>query len=246
MCFTTIVEKLVRQLERLWWAPVEVLVFHAVSDLYDSRRNKRVDWSQTDVFKNHVRLLKSRYRFVSLDEAGRRLHRWCPRRERLAVLTCDDGYASVLDVLPFLESERVPVTLFVNPKYLDGVSRREGYAEEPQYMTHDQLWALTSEWVTVGMHGYAHDDATVQTAEEFELSVERCVEALQRHPRYIPFFAYTWGRHTEATQRMLWQKGIVPVGVDGNTNRHYHGMIDRRPMDSHYWNKIWNKMTNER
>lgn len=242
MRFSAIVNKIVRRLERLWWAPVEVMVFHAVSDKYDSRRNKQVDWSQTDDFTSHIRLLKSRYRFVSLDEADRRLHQRGCRRERLAVLTCDDGYASVLDILPFLESEEVPVTLFVNPKYLDGVSCREGYAEEPQYMTHNQLWSLTSKWVTVGMHGYEHDDATMQSVEEFEQSVERCEEALQSHPRYIPYFAYTWGRYTEATQLLLRQKGIVPVGVEGTPNRHYRGMIDRRPMDSYYWNTTWKKL----
>ena len=246
MFFSAIVSKIGRRWERLWWAPVEVMVLHSVSDVFDRRRNKPVDWSQTEDFKSHIRSLKSRYTFVSLEEADRRLRQRWRRRERLAVLTSDDGYASVLDVLPFLEEERVPVTLFVNPKYLDGVSRREGYAEEPQYMTHDQLWALTSEWVTVGMHGYEHDDATELSVEAFGESVEKCMAALQPHPRYVPYFAYTWGRYTDATQRLLWQKGIVPVGVGGETNRHYRGMIDRRPMDSQYWTKTWKRLTTNR
>lgn len=246
MCFSAIVSKISRRLERLWWSPVEVMVFHAVSDEFDERRNKRVDWSQTEEFKSHIRSLKERYTFVSLEEADRRLRQWRSRRERLAVLTCDDGYASVLGVLPFLEEERVPVTLFINPKYLDGVSRRKGYAEEPQYMTREELWALTSEWVTVGMHGYEHDDASQQSESEFEESVEKCMAVLQSHPRYIPYFAYTWGRYTDATQRLLWKKDIVPLGVEGESNYHYCGIIDRRPMDSRYWNKLWRKLTAER
>ena len=132
--------------------PIEVFLFHAVSDEFDERRNKRIDWSQTEDFKNRIYLLKRKYRFISLDEAYGRLRKDRPRWRRYAVLTCDDGFASVLDVLPFLEQEQVPVTLFINPKYLDGVSRREGYAIDPQYLTRNQLWSLDSPLVTIGMH----------------------------------------------------------------------------------------------
>lgn len=242
MSSSPIVNRIGRRLARWWWTPVEVLVFHAVSDVYDKSRNERVDWSQTDDFKNHIQLLKMKYTFVSLEEAVQRLSQWKCRKERLAVLTSDDGYASVLGVLPFLEEERIPVTLFVNPKYLDGVSWREGYAEEPQYMTRTQLWELTSPLISVGMHGYEHDDATQQSIAEFEASVEKCMEILQSHPNYIPFFAYTWGRYNNTTQCILQKKGIVPVLVGGTSNYHFSNAIDRRPIDSTYWKKSWKKM----
>lgn len=222
-------------MERLCCVPIEVFVFHAVSDQFDERMNKRVDWSQTDEFMRHVILLKNKYTFISLEEAYCKLRRQWFRTDRFAVLTCDDGYASVLGVLPFLEREGVPVTLFINPKYLDGISRREGYAEAPQYITHDQLWAIDSPLVTIGMHGYEHDDATKQNVEGFVKSVDKCIEILHTHPHYIPYFAYTWGKYSVVTQQVLENKGIIPVLTDGEPNYRYRQGIGRKPMDSSYW-----------
>ena len=240
MCFSAIVRKVNRRLDKLRYEPIEVFVFHSVSDSFDERRNKKVDWSTTEDFKDHILLLKTRYTFIPLEEAYQKLCWQWFRRERYAVLTCDDGYSSVLDVLPFFEREQIPVTLFINPKYLDGVSRREGYADAPQYITQSQLWALQSPLVTVGMHGYEHDDATMQSIQEFGLSVDRCVAILQQHPRYIPYFAYTWGRYTAETQQLLKKRGIIPVLTDGEPNYRYRQGIGRKPIDSYYWNKLRN------
>ncbi len=221
-------KKIIHRIDKLCCAPIEVFVFHAVSDCFDERENKRVDWLQTTDFERRILSLKERYHFISLDEAYHRLRRQWLRRRRYAVLTCDDGYASVLGVLPFLEKERVPVTLFINPKYLDGVSKRDGYAEMPHYITCEQLWRLDSRLVTVGMHGYGHDDATRQSAGEFEESVDKCMEILRSHPRYIPYFAYTWGRYNDTTQRLLKEKGIVAVFADGESNYRFRLGIGRK------------------
>ena len=229
-----IIRKIRRKLAKICCAPIEVFVFHAVSDRFDERENKRMDWSQTEDFKNYIRLLKREYRFISLDEAFHKLRRQWFRKAKYAVLTCDDGYASVLGVLPFLEREGVPMTLFINPKYLDGISKREGYAETPHYITYDQLWALNSPLVTVGMHGYEHDDATLQSMTEFTESVNRCIELLRPHSRYIPFFAYTWGKFSDTTQQILKEKDIIPVLTDGESNYHYRYGIGRKPIDSYY------------
>ena len=230
------VKNISRWWDKLCYAPIEVLVFHAVSDTFDERRNKRVDWSQTKEFENFILSLKTKYRFISLQDAYQRLRRpWC-RRQPYTVLTCDDGDASILGVMPFLEKEQIPVTLFINPKYLDGKSKREGYAEAPQYITHDQLWELSGNLVSVGMHGYEHTDAKKLSIDEFEKSVDKCIEILGGHPRFVPFFAYTWGRRTEATQQLLRRKGIVPVLTDGETNYRYRKLkgIGRKPIDSYY------------
>ena len=220
--------KIRHRIEKFCCSPIEVFVFHAVSDCFDERENKRVDWLQTADFERRILSLKGRFRFISLDMAYCKLRRQWFRRRRYAVLTCDDGYASVLGVLPFLEKECVPVTLFVNPKYLDGVSKRDGYAETPHYISREQLWKLDSGLVTVGMHGYGHDDVTRQSAKEFEESVDKCVEVLQTHPGYIPYFAYTWGRYNDTTQRLLKEKGIVAVFADGESNYRFRRGIGRK------------------
>lgn len=232
--FASIRKKLSKRLRKTFWCPIEVFVFHAVSDCYDERTHKRVDWTSTEDFKHCILSLKSQYEFIPITEAFRKLNSDSLRRKKYAVLTCDDGHRSVLSILPFLEEERVPVTLFINPQYLDGISARKGYAVSPQYILYDQLWSLNSPLITIGMHGYGHDDATKQTVQEFEGSVGKCIEILSRHPRYIPYFAYTWGRYSNATQQVLDKSHLVPVFADGESNYSYHSGIGRKSIDSYY------------
>jgi len=205
-----------------------------VSDEFDDTLNERTDWTSTEEFKNNILTLKSRYQFISLTEAYGKLKGDWVRTKKCAVLTCDDGFASIKGIVPFLEEQGIPVTLFINPKYLDGESKREGYAENPQYLTKEELWGMTSPWISIGMHGYEHNNAARMTKEEFVSSVDKCMEILWSHPRYIPFFAYTWGSYKEMNQQVLKEKRIVPVLTDGESNYRYREGIGRRPIDSYY------------
>lgn len=234
MHYSAIKRKIEKRIDKLFFKPVEVFVFHAVSDRFDPTLNKQVDWSSTDDFQKRILSLKQQYTFIPLDQAYHHLRHDCMRRRKLAVLTCDDGFASIQGILPFLEHEQVPVTLFINPKYLDGTSIRTGYASAPKYITYDQLFARNSNLITIGMHGYEHLDATKQTPEEFNESVDKCIDMLSNHPRYIPYFAYTWGNHNGTTDRILSEKKIIPVLCDGSATRRYHNGISRKPIDTYY------------
>lgn len=223
-----------RRLKKILLSPIDVFVFHAVSDVYDDTVNEKVDWTLTEEFKRYILSLKNHYKFISSSNAYIKLKSDLTRSNKYAVLTCDDGFKSVLGILPFLEEQGIPVTLFVNPKYLDGNSKREGYAVNPQYITREELWNLTSPLISIGMHGYEHNDATEMTKDEFTGSVDKCIELLQQHPRYIPFYAYTWGKHSDMTQSVLREKKIVPVLTDGESNYRYRQGISRKPIDGYY------------
>lgn len=220
--------KIAKRVDKMRFQPIEVFVIHAVTETFDPSGCMREDWMPTATFERVIRHLKGRYTFISLVEAHKRLQHDIMRHRRYAVLTCDDGFASVLGIMPFLEAERVPITLFVNPCYLDGKSRREGYAEKVEYLTKVQLDSLTSGLVSIGMHGYEHVDATQQTEAQFRTSVARCKEILAPHPGYIPYFAYTWGRNNAITGHILGEMNIVPVLCDGGTNYRYREGIRRR------------------
>lgn len=237
MHYSVIVRKIVRRLDKLLYCPIEVFVFHAVSDEFDENANKKVDWSSTTDFKNTITMLNSQYTFISLTDAYRRIKHDFFRRKKYAVLTCDDGFASVMGILPFLEEQQIPVTLFVNPKYMDGKTKREGYTVNPQYILKEEMWNLKSPMISIGMHGFEHNDATQMTKLEFSDSVERCMQILEPHPRYIPFFAYTWGNYSKMTQQVLSEKRIIPVFTDGESNYRYREGIGRKPIDSFYLKK---------
>ena len=231
---STIKRKIIKRIDKLLLQPIEVFVFHAVSDQFDPSLNKQVDWSSTADFQNRIQTFKQQYKFISIDQAHHHLQHDMIRHKKLAVLTCDDGFSSILNILPFLEKEQVPITLFINPKYLDGTSCRANYATAPKYITHDQLFALTSPLVSIGMHGYEHIDALKQCTSDFSDSVEKCINELSSHPRYTPFFAYTWGNHNDSTDKILYDHGIVPVLCDGTANYRYKGGISRKPIDNNY------------
>lgn len=237
MRYSVINRKISRRLERMRLCPIEVFVFHAVTDEFDETLNMRVDWTSTEEFKRNIISYQSQYEFISLTEAYSKLCKNLCRREKYAVLTCDDGFESVLNILPFLEERYVPTTLFVNPRYLDGVSKRANYAQCPRYVSASDLSQLQSQYIEIGMHGYEHLDAVKQSPEEFIESVDRCVSILGDHPRYIPFFAYTWGNFSDSTQLILKEKNIIPVLTDGQGNYRYKEGISRKPIDSYYLRK---------
>ena len=234
MHYSAIKRKITKRIDKLLLQPIEVFVFHAVSDHFDPALNKQVDWSSTIDFQKRIQAFKQQYTFISLDQACYHLQHDVIRRKKLAVLTCDDGFASILEIFPFLEKEQVPITLFINPKYLDGTSIRANYALAPRYITRDQLFALNSPLITIGMHGYEHLDALAQTPEEFTDSVDRCIGELSSHPNFTPYFAYTWGNHNATTDSILTKRSIVPVLCGGVGNYRYRGGISRKPIDSHY------------
>lgn len=244
--------KVMNQIWRMWMKlrlqPIRVFCFHQVSDEYNPLTMWECDWTQTELFKRNIQNLKERgYTFISLTDAQKKLKYDWFRHKKYAVLTADDGYKSLLNILPWLEEQRIPVTLFVNTKYLDGkswsaINEEQAMRAKPDvdmledvcpdlYMSKEELFSLTSSMITVGMHGHKHLDGTIQTVNEFRTNVEQCRDILAEHPRYVPFFAYTWGKHNNETDGVLKEMGLVPVLVNGTKNYSYKGYIDRLAID---------------
>ena len=141
-------------------------------------------------------------------------------------------FDAVEEIRKACEAEGIPITLFLNAKYLDGVSKREGYAEEPEYITHNDLEQINSPLVTIGMHGFEHVDHSTMTREQFTASMVDSRNVLEKHPAFIPYFAYPWGRFNPSTQQWLKALGINPVLTDGTSNYRYNQGIDRKCIDT--------------
>ena len=182
--------------------------------------------------------------FISLPEAYEKLKHDRLRHKKYAVLTADDGYKSILNILPWLEEQKIPITLFVNTKYLDGkswsaINEEQARRVKPDvdmekevcpnlYLREEELkHVATMPNVTIGMHGHEHLDATKQTIKEFRGNVEKCQEALQDILHTIPYFAYTWGYHNAETDEVLMDMELVPVLASGNLNYNNTKYIDR-------------------
>lgn len=222
-------DKVSRKLMHMRLHPIRVFLFHQVGDVYDDALCKKCDWTQIDEFKSMILRLKEEYEFLSMSQAVERLRKDVVRTKNYAVLTNDDGSSSLNNILPWLKEQGIPVTLFVNAKYLDGISYRNNPTES--YLTKDELFALDYEGVEVAHHGWEHNDITKLDWQQFVDSAERNVSVLREHPRYVPFWAYTWGRHARAHDEYLLSNGIVPVLIDGMKNYNDATCIHRELLD---------------
>jgi peptidoglycan/xylan/chitin deacetylase (PgdA/CDA1 family) len=197
-----------------------------VCEQFDADAMYACDWMALDEFKKKIDTMRNQgYEFISLIEAYKHLQNDYIRRKKYAVLTFDDGYKSLLEILPWLEEQQIHCALFINGKYLDGKSYRETSKE--QYLTYDELFTLTSPLIEIGHHGWEHTDATKMTMKELEESLQKNIAKLSSLPRYIPFWAYTWGRYTAETNQMLGTNKIIPVYVNGKKNYINEGCINR-------------------
>lgn len=242
-----LLSKIVQRLTPLWCKPIEVFCFHKVSDTYQPQYGGIDDWTQTEQFKRNIMALRKKYTFISIEDAYRHLLHDTFRIRNYAVLTSDDGYQCLLDILPWLEEQHVPITLFISTNYLDGKSydpwfdahwgdisaeQKEDYLKSMYIQQkHLQQPELRSENVSLGLHGYGHDEVSRMNKDEFASYVDKCDEQLKTHLRYTPYYAYTWGHHSAITDRVLREKKIVPVYMDGYCNIHFDGAIHRKCID---------------
>lgn len=198
--------------------PISVFLFHQVSDTFDSSTMKLGDWTETGQFKHNIEVLEKKYRFISLEKAYGRMRKDVFRFRRYAVLTSDDGWASLNNVLPWLAEQGIPVTLFLNPGYFDGAHFRDKDTEK--YLLAKDIEDICNKYpnVSFGMHGWEHIRATDQTEEVFSESVRKSFEALRGFANFIPFFAYTYGSFDKLHDRILCEQGFVPVLIDKEKN----------------------------
>ena len=207
-------EKILRKLVHLRLQPIRVYCLHHVCTSYDAETMYEGDWMALNLFQAKIKKMQqSGVVFLSLSEAYKHMRNDFFRRKKYAVLTFDDGYASLKEVLPWLKAQHIPITLFVNSDYACGKAYRLNAKES--YLT---LKELSDAQVEIGMHGLQHVDATKMTSAEFRIFVEESIKETQKIDGYIPFWAYTWGRHTSTTDSILKEQGIIPVYVDGMKN----------------------------
>lgn len=242
-----LVIRLRRRWQHFWLQPISVFVFHHVSEVRNPLVSAESDWTSTEQFKKNICRLRKEFCFIPLEEAWHRLNSDRLRCRKFAVLTADDGYHSLLDVLPWLEQQNVPITLFVNTRYLDKrswgkVNENVARKHKPDvdmlsevcpdlFLSEEELFKLDSPLISVGLHGHEHLNAARQSEDEFRENVEKCKNMLSTHPRFVPFYAYTWGRHSTATDRIVREMDLVPVLVNEMKNNNSTNFINRICID---------------
>jgi peptidoglycan/xylan/chitin deacetylase (PgdA/CDA1 family) len=221
-----------KKIRSLRYEPIRVFVFHQVSEVFDATTMWECDWTDKTVFQKNISYLRRQYDFVSLEEARRHLEKDFFRRKKYAVLTSDDGWASLKQIVPWLAGERIPLTLFLNPQYLDGIHFQERPTEK--LLRGDEVLRLVEEfdpYVSVASHGWEHRNPCKMSLDEFRPSFERSEKVLRDYPHKIGFFAFPFGWGNKEEMQFLRSEGIVPVVVDGGRNYNDAGIIHRECID---------------
>lgn len=222
------------KLIKLQLQPIRVFCMHHVSDVYEESYMWDGDWTQTEQLKRFVERLRSQgYIFISLAEAKRKLEKDLFRCKKYAVLTADDGFKTLLNILPWLKEQQIPITLFVNPKYMledeigDNVQMRLDQTQgkitsDALYLKLSDIKKIESPYVSFAYHGYEHLDEYEMDKEEFLCNVDACVESMhETFFNVVPFYAHTYGHAKPEYDEILKMKCIVPVYVSYNKVNYY-------------------------
>ena len=85
--------------------------------------------------------------------------------------------------------------------------------------------------MTIAHHGAEHVDVSDMSSVSLHEFVELDIQNLKDNSNYIPFWAYTWGRHSLESDGILREYGITPVLIDGMKNYNNYLCIHRELMD---------------
>lgn len=230
---TNLSYKIKNKILKLRFQPIRVFCFHQVSAVFDASTMWSCDWTEIEQFKRNILKLKSKYEFISLSEAYEKLKNDIFRTKKYAVLTSDDGWSSLKEILSWLDEQQIPITLFLNPCYFDGEHFQERETEKLLLKEDIDYIAKSYPLVTLGIHGWTHADASKQSDVEFEQSIIKSIEVLSMYKNYIPYFAFAWNRRKQSNFVILNKYQLVPVLIRGNKNYTYKntGYIDRELLD---------------
>lgn len=208
--------KIGQKLIRLRLQPIRVFCFHQVSETFDPVTMWKCDWMSARDFKEKITNLQKEYTFISLQEAYDKLKHDRFRFKKYAVLTADDGSKTIECILPWLQEQHVPLTMFLNGSYLDGKTYRTAPTE--RYFTKEELVQLSMDNISFGHHSWNHKDLSVLTKEEFFSFIQLNKDELYDLPNVIPFWAYPYGTHNAQSDEMLLDEGLIPLYMDGQIN----------------------------
>lgn len=227
-----LIAQIKRKSTKLRLQPIRVFCFHQVSDVYDASTMWECDWTQINQFKHNILRLKEQYEFISLLEATQKLKHDIFRCKKYAVLTADDGWASLKNIIPWLAENKVPITLFVNPAYLDRKHYQERKTEKLLTKQYLLEWSeMYKQYVSIASHGWNHVKVTELSISQFEQSVIDAENELSDIQTKIPYFAFTYGIFTPDCLEILRKHNLYPVLIDGWKNYKYNGYIHRECID---------------
>lgn len=154
-------------------------------------------------FHNHIKILQNNGRFISIDDA---LYSGSHTAHPRYVLTFDDGYKDVLQVLPFTKKYGIPVALFVMSDSKN-VNRKE-LDHSGRLLSAEDIRKLYKEGWTIGCHSATHADFSTLSEKELYREIAAAKTMLEKQlGAPVRYFAYPKGVYSERVMQAVKKAG---------------------------------------
>jgi glycosyltransferase involved in cell wall biosynthesis/peptidoglycan/xylan/chitin deacetylase (PgdA/CDA1 family) len=192
--------------------PLRVLAYHAIKDLVGAPVVESYG-VPPDLFRRQLDALQwAGFQFVSGDEFLHFLHSGGGLPRRPLLLTFDDGYADLLDVvLPLLKERNIRAVVFAVSGCLGGTNEWDEAIGGPrlQLLDIDGLKQLAQAGVEIGGHSRTHRPLTCVPDEELLEEIAGSVEDLEAAGLNRPrLFAYPQGEQDRRVHQATRQAGL--------------------------------------
>ena len=169
---------------------ISILCYHGISENSEKHSINRKD------FESHIEKISKYSKFISLEEAVGMLD-GIKSNGSAVVLTFDDGFADLLDIVPFIKKYNVKPAVFVlsDPEHAD----RAELNNQDRLMTVEEIKNLRDNGWTIGCHSATHADLSALNQAEIKKQIIDSKFHLERRLGFkIDYFAYPKGAFNEA------------------------------------------------
>ncbi|MEX2257065.1 MAG: polysaccharide deacetylase family protein [Woeseia sp.] len=211
-----------------------ILLYHHVAD--DTPASTSVT---PEVFASHLDYLEDNdFQVLPLDEVLDALAGKKPLPENTVAITFDDAYRSVYTTArPMLEVRGWPYTVFVSTDYID-----KGY---DNYMSWEQLRAISDQRGIIGNHGVAHQSALARGRNEskddwlerLRLDAVKAQERISAETSTVPsIYAWPYGEFNDDVEAVIRKLGWHGLGQQSGAAGYASSMtaVPRYPQATGY------------
>ena len=190
---------------------LRVLAYHSISDQPDGEFS-RVYCLPKRVFQRQIlTLLRLGFIFIHPDEVVNYLQGQSLLPRRACVLTFDDCYRDLLDILPFLRANSISAIAFA----VSGAVGAKAFWNKPMsaqlpLLSVRELMELQASEVEIGAHSRSHQQLNLLDIHEaHEEIVGSIVDIKNRGLKSPRFFAYPYGEYSQQIQDIIRTAGII-------------------------------------
>ena len=85
-----------------------------------------------------------------------------------------------------------------------------------RYLTTDELFSIQNPLISIGLHGYEHQRASMMSESWNRENIRKDIEILAKHPNYVPVYAIPFGRPDD------WNEDIIKIALENQLDIMLH------------------------